>query len=218
MKISLRPQRKNPERTSIYINGKYAFSVDKDTLSQLRLYDKQEITKSELQNLLGQSEKQKCKDYAYLLLSYRMRTKKEMEQRLVAKDFSFSVIKEVIKDLEKQGLIDDQKFAQSFAHDRINFSLKGKHLIFAELRKKGIDRKDIVSVLNDPEIVEGEENALKRIIAKYQNRYKKLPFPERKQKFYALLTRRGFSYPSIKKVLKLEEDNIMENEHNIDSI
>ncbi|MCX7785727.1 MAG: RecX family transcriptional regulator [candidate division WOR-3 bacterium] len=206
MKISLRPQRKNPERTSIYINGKYAFSVDKDTLAQLSLYDKQEITKRELEHLLFESEKQKCKDYAYLLLSYRMRTKKEIEDRLRHKDFSPSIIKDVMTELENQGLIDDRKFAQAFARDRINFSLKGKHLIFAELRKKGISQQDIESVLNDPEIINGEESALKRIIEKYQNRYKKYPLQERKQKFYTLLTRRGFSYPMIKKVLKIEEN------------
>ncbi|MEO0092199.1 MAG: RecX family transcriptional regulator [candidate division WOR-3 bacterium] len=213
MKISLKPQRKNPERTSIYINGKYAFSIDKETLAGLALYDKQEISKQELENLLYESEKHKCKDYAYLLLSYRMRTKREIEERLRKKDFSLSVIKDVMAELESQGLIDDRKFAQLFARDRVNFSLKGRHLIFAELLKKGISQQDIESALNDPEITEGEETALKRIIEKYKNRYKKFPIQERKQKFYALLTRRGFSYPVIKKVLKIskEEDEPSRN-------
>ena len=204
MKVSLKPQRKNPERTSVYINGRYAFSVDKKTLSQLGLYEQQEISKPELDKLIYEAEKQKAKDYAFRLLSFRMRARKEMENRLQRKEFTESVISDVIKELESLGLINDNKFAQAFVSDRLNLGLKGKRLIFAELIKKGVINQNIKSALN--EISESQEQEVcKRLIQKFENRYKSLPEYEKKQKLYALLTRRGFSYPIIKKALKIEE-------------
>jgi len=204
MKVSLKPQRKNPERTSVYINGRYAFSVDKKTLSQLGLYQEQEISKPELDKLIYEAEKQKAKDYAFRLLSFRMRARKEMENRLQRKEFTESVISDVIKELESLGLINDNKFAQAFVSDRLNLGLKGKRLIFAELIKKGVINQNIKSALN--EISESQEQEVcKRLIQKFENRYRRFSVNEKKQKLYGLLTRRGFSYSIIKKALKIEE-------------
>lgn len=206
MKVSLKPQRKNPERTSVYINGRYTFSVDKKTLSQLGLYEQQEISKPEFDKLFYEAEKQKAKDYAFRLLSFRMRAKKEMENRLQRKEFSESVISDVITELESLGLINDNKFAQAFVSDRLNLSLKGKRLIFAELIKKGVANQNIKSALN--EINESQEQeACKRLIQKFENRYRRFSVNEKKQKLYALLTRRGFSYPIIKEALKIDDQN-----------
>ncbi len=207
MQVSLRPQRKNPERTSIYINGRYAFSVDKKTLLHLGLYEQQEISKTDLDTLIYDAEKQKAKDYAYRLLKYRMRSKKEMESRLLRKDFPNLIVADVIGDLEKVNLINDEQFARAFTSDRINLALKGKRLIFAELIKKGIDVPLIKNALNNVDETK-EQEAIKRLVEKYANRYRKYPAHEKKQKMYALLTRRGFSYPIIKRMLKVEDNEI----------
>jgi regulatory protein len=205
MRVNLKPQRKNPERTSIYINGRYAFSVDKETLLRLGLYEQQEISKTELDTLIYDAEKQKAKDYAYRLLKYRMRSRKELETRLRRKEFSSMIISDVIKSLENANLINDEQFARAFTSDRVNLGLKGKRLIFAELIKKGIDVPLIKNALNNVDETK-EQDAIKRLIEKYTNRYRKLPLNEKKQKLYALLTRRGFSYPVIKGALKIEEN------------
>jgi regulatory protein len=204
MKVNLKPQRKNPERTSVYINGKFAFGVDKETLIQLGLYEQQEISKPELDKLIYEAEKQKAKDYAFRLLNYRMRARKEMIGRLQRKEFSDTVISDVMKELETLRLIDDEKFALAFASDRLNLGLKGKRLIFMELIKKGVDTTEVKSVLNKIDELK-EQEACKILIQKYHNRYRGLSVFDKKQRLYALLTRRGFSYPIIKETLKIEE-------------
>ena len=204
MRVNLKPQRKNPERTSIYINGRYAFSVDKETLLRLGLYEQQEISKTELDTLIYDAEKQKAKDYAFLLLKYRMRSRKELETRMQRKEFSSMIISDVIKDLENSGLVNDEQFARAFTSDRLNLGLKGKRLIFVELIKKGVEVSLIKHALNSVDEIK-EQDAIKRLVEKYTNRYQKLPLYEKKQKLYALLTRRGFSYPAIKNALKITE-------------
>lgn len=205
MRVSLKPQRKNPERTSVYINGKFAFGVDKETLIRLGLFEQQEISKSDFDKLIYEAEKKKAKDYAFRLLNYRMRTFKEMTDRLKQKQFSSEIVSDVIKDLKTMGLVDDKKFALAFASDRMNLSLKGKRLILAELIKRGIDQSDIKDVLNSWDELK-EQDACMRLVKKYYNRYQRLPEIKKKQRLYALLTRRGFSYPIIKNALKITED------------
>jgi regulatory protein len=205
MRVQLKPQRKNPDRTSVYLDGKYAFSVDKTTLARLGHFTETEISQTELDKLFYEAEKTKARNYAFLLLSYRMRAKKELEDRLRRREYSDRVIQDLMDELETLGLIDDKKFAEAFTQDRLSFGLKGKRLIFAELIKRGVGNTNIKTALSAIE-EEKEQEICKRLIEKYSNRYRKLPWNEKKQKFYALLTRRGFSYPIIKKALKIEDE------------
>lgn len=206
MKVHLKPQRKNPERTSVYLDGRYAFSIDKETLLRLNLFEQTEIPASFLDTLNYEIEKKKGRDYAFRLLSYRMRSKKELQDRLQRRKYSPLVIKDIMNELETLGLIDDKKFAEAFARDRLNFALKGKRIIFAELLKRGIsstNTKDALAEINESK----EEESCLRLIKKFSNRYKTLSEYEKKQKLYSLLTRRGFAYSVIKKVLKIEDVN-----------
>jgi regulatory protein len=205
MRVQLKPQKRNPDRTSVYINGRFCFGVDKETLERLDYFTKSEISDTELEKLLYEAERTQARNYAFRLLSYRMRTEKEMHDRLQRRKFSEPVKKDVMEELEKLGLLDDQKFAETFARDRLNFGLKGKRMIFAELVKRGIDNKNIKNVLADI-TEESEEEACIQLIRKYGNRYRNLSLSEKKQKYYGLLTRRGFSYAVIKKALKLESE------------
>lgn len=206
MQVQLKPQRKNPERTSVYINGKYSFSVDKETLLRLNLFEQTEIPASFLDTLSYEAEKKKARDYVFHLLSYRMRSKKELEDSLRRRAYSLAIIKDIMSELETLNLIDDKKFAEAFAQDRLNFALKGKRIIFAELLKRGLDNQTIKTTL--AEIDESkEETACLKLIRKFSGRYKNLSEYEKKQKLYGLLTRHGFSYSIIKKALKIEEEN-----------
>ncbi len=205
MRVQLKPQRKNPNRTSIYLDGKYAFSVDKETLARMGHFTDTEISQTELDKLLNEAEKNKARNYVFRLLSYRMRTKKELVDRLHRREYSDMVIQDLINELEKMKLIDDKKFAEIFAQDRLNFGGKGKKIIFSELFKKGINNQDIKNALADIK-TEKEEDICKRLIEKYSNRYRNLSLNEKKKRFYGLLTRRGFSYPVIKKVLKINDE------------
>lgn len=205
MRVQLKPQKRNPDRTSVYINGKYVFGVDKETIERLGYFTKSEISDTELDKLFYEAERTQARNYAFRLLTYRMRTKKEMQDRLQSREYSERVIINVMDELERLSLLDDKKFAETFARDRLNFGLKGKRMIFAELLKKGIDNKNVKSVLADIG-EENEEEACLTLIKKYANRYRNLSLSEKKQKYYGLLTRRGFSYPIIKKALKIESE------------
>lgn len=204
MRVQLKPQKRNPDRTSVYLNGKFIFGVDRETLERLSYFTKSELSDAELRKLIYEAERTQARNYALRLLSFRMRTKKELHDRLQRREFSEPVKKDVLDELEKLGLLDDQKFVESFIRDRLNFGLKGKRMIFAELVKKGVDNNHIKAMLG--EISEqDEEEACKKLIQKYSKRYQHLAAGDKKQRLFGLLNRHGFSYSVIKRALRIEE-------------
>ena len=72
MKISeIKRQKKNPNRVSVYIEGKYSFSLDYDTLMASHLHVGDAVTDEKRNDLLQNDEFPRARDYAYTLLSYR---------------------------------------------------------------------------------------------------------------------------------------------------
>lgn len=94
----------------------------------------------------------KALNYSFLLLRYRARAKEELTKRLKIKEYSSGIIRETLTYLEKNGYIDDEKFAQLFVScyldkgwkpRRINFKLKelgvAEELIKKIFKKCGLD-------------------------------------------------------------------------------
>lgn len=78
----------------------------------------------------------------YQALSYiktRQRSKKEINLYLTKKGYEDIIIKYTINKLEKEGYIDDNRFAQSYINDRINLTNDGIYKIRRELINFGID-------------------------------------------------------------------------------
>ncbi len=81
---------------------------------------------------------QRALSYAKTLLRFRVRSKKELHERLLQKGFSDQIVQDVIENLEKTGLIDDEKFAYLFAYDMLTVQGFGPHRIKAKLKQLGV--------------------------------------------------------------------------------
>jgi regulatory protein len=157
-------------------------------------------------------EKQKAKNYVYYLLSRSSKTKKEIINKLREKEYNENIIKEVVKEAEDLGLINDEKYAFDFASDRLNFKKLGKILIKRQLLQKGLDEKIIDDALkktfsNVDEFKVALELAKKRI--KLYKKFDKGIIARRLQGF---LIRRGYSFETVLNVIKnlLKDVNYIE--------
>jgi len=149
-------------------------------------------------------------DYAFLLLSFRMRSKDEMRQRLIKKGYTEDEVNGVIDKLERLNYLNDREFAQTWVKSRIGSKPLGRSLMSKELKRKGVAVDIIEDVLNESlkgydEYEVAKELALKRL-GKIEVRDSKMW-----QRLSGYLARRGFSYEVNKKVLKEildgDEDN-----------
>ncbi|QQG49715.1 MAG: regulatory protein RecX [Candidatus Berkelbacteria bacterium] len=143
--------------------------------------------------------KQSALERALRLLNYRSRGKKELEKSLLDRQYEPDDINNALAQLEAIGLVNDERFAQSLAETRILVSRRGRHAIFFELIKKGIDKDLIESVLNS--LDEGAElEAAKSLAESRLKRWGDLEPLKRKMRLLSLLQRRGFGAKIIRRV------------------
>jgi len=199
-------QKKNPKRRSVFLEGKFAFGLDEEVLYKYGLKEGEEVDQRKIEQIIQSEAKKEAKDIALKFLSYRMRSEKEVRDKLKNKEFVKDIIDEVIEDLKRVNLVDDYEFASAWIRDRISNNPRGKALLKQELYKKGIKEETIKKVLREYFKDEDEElNLAKKLLEKRKKRYENLEKKVAKRRMMSFLLRRGFSYDIVKQVLKIEE-------------
>jgi regulatory protein len=196
---ALKSQQRNRNRVSVFLDDRYAFGLDQELVIKLGLHAGLEIDAARLTQIAVEAERKKAMDASFNLLSYRARSRREIETRLKRKGVSETVVSETTRRLAELGLLDDLKFAEAFARDRLEFARKGKRVIYAELRRKGVPKPVVEQVLAR---TADEDSAASAVLEKVARRYAGLEPRERYRKLHGLLLRRGFSFETIEHVLR----------------
>lgn len=194
MKItSIRQQAKRSDRYSIFVEGKYAFSLSESALIQSGLASGQELTKPQVSEFKRLSADDKLYNQALRYAAMRPRSRWELEFYLTRKKGASPPLSdEILNKLSNIGLIDDKQFAKTFVGDRRLLRPTSRRRLAAELNKKRVPSEFIEAALGtDPE---DELAALREVITrkrrqtKYQDDLKLMQY----------LARQGFTYDLIK--------------------
>ena len=197
---AIKAQIKNTERVSVYLDGKYSFSLTQNQLIELKIHSGMELTEQELEDL------QKASDYGKLLgrsmeyVMIRPRSIREVRDYLWRKKADPETADTIIKKLEKLGYLGDAAFARSWVRARQLTKPVSKRRLTAELIQKGVTNDLIQQALSGTDEATNaydETEALRTIIAKKrkQARY------QDEQKLMQYLARQGFGYDLIKSTL-----------------
>lgn len=135
---------------------------------------------------------QKAKDYAFLLLKFRLRSENEIRQRLKKKKFDADIIETTLFFLKDKGFIDDNYFAKTWIESRIKKPL-GIRRLKAELSIKGINKAIIDTQIDEIKKSYSEEDIVGGIAKDRLNKLKGIDPQKAKKRVYAYLLRRGFS-------------------------
>lgn len=135
---------------------------------------------------------QKAKEYAFLLLKFRLRSEKELAERLKRKKFSEEVIRETVAFLKEKKFIDDTLFARSWIQSRIKRPL-GLRRIKQELNLKGIEKEVIESQISELKEAYCEEDIVSELAQERFSKLKGIDPRAAQRRVYAYLIRRGFS-------------------------
>mgnify|MGYP001560615274 FL=1 len=139
-------------------------------------------------------------NYAFRLLSFRMRSKDEMRERLIKKGYTESEVNEVIEKLERLNYLNDAEFARLWVKNRVESKPLGRALMRRELKQKGIAPDVIKNVLDESLKGYDEYEVAKELVLKKISKSKTRD-DRFLQRFSGYLARRGFSYEVIQKVL-----------------
>ncbi|MCR4874269.1 MAG: recombination regulator RecX [Clostridia bacterium] len=195
------PQKHNPERCNLYLDGEYVCGMSMLVVVQNQLLPGKEITQEKLLDMVFESEKENAFNYAVDYICKYVPSQKQMTHKLYEKDYSKRVVDYVIEKCKSYGYIDDEKYAQSYVFQ--NRKLKGKLKLKQELMLKGIDKQIIDTVLAD---YDEEDGCL--ILARKKALNKDLDDPKVYAQLVRFLQYRGYDWEQIKKSI----DKVREKE------
>jgi len=144
----------------------------------------------------------RAKHIAYRLLGHRMRSCKEVQEKLEARNFSSGIISEVIHGLKRLGYVNDETFALEWAKSRALHSGFGKWRIGQELRQKGISTEYINKVNKEILTTAAELGNASRAAEKKLHSMRALEREVRRRRLAAFLERKGYASDIIREVLE----------------
>ncbi len=213
MKItSVKPQKKNSYRFNVFLDGKFAFGADENTLVNKRLVVGKQIEEKDLEKILFETEVGKLVDRIYNLLSRRSRSEKEIRDYFKIKNYksrvkgkdetSELVLEALISHLKQKNLINDQEFAKAWVESRRKNKQKGSNAIKGELTQKGIGKEIIEQVLSSELIVYSESDLANQALVKKIKSFNNLDPLTFRRKASQYLMRRGFDYSIVREVVE----------------
>jgi regulatory protein len=132
-----------------------------------------------------------AKNYALRLIKFRLRSEKELRDKLQKKEVSPEVIDSVAAFLKKAKLLDDVLFARLWVESRIKRSI-GLNRLAYELKQKGIDKSIAEEALRRVSENYNEKDAVFEIVRHKLEKMKNIPPEKIKARLYGFLLRRGF--------------------------
>jgi regulatory protein len=196
MKLTaIKQQVKNPDRVSVFIDGKYSFSLSLDELLSQKLKTNIEIDEPRLKQLKQVSADGKLRLRAMEWVLNRPRSIREFRDYMFRKKADPDLIDRLVVEFESKKYLNEEVFAK-WLIDLRRRGNKSDRAIKAELSKKGINLQTAQSFFDENN---DESDRLDKLISKKLKigRYKADP-----QKLTAYLHRQGFSYDSVRHAIK----------------
>lgn len=191
---ALKQRKRHPNRVNVYLDGEFAFSLAKIVAAWLHVG--QHLVPDKIQQLRSQDEVEAAVQRAHNFLSYRPRSRQEVEGNLRKHGIPEETIEQVIARLRDQRLLDDLAFARQWVENRSAFHPRGRYALRSELRQKGVAEAIIEQALEGV-----DEEELARLAA--EKKARQLQGMDWKQFFRKLsghLSRRGFGYEIVAEV------------------
>jgi regulatory protein len=205
---AIKVQKRNSNRVNIYLDGEFAFGLDRTVAAWLSVG--QHLEERKIVDLQADDTRERAYQQALLFLSYRARSEKEIRQNLKKHEISEAVIEGTLEQLRQAGYANDEQFARAWVENRSTFRPRGRRALRMELRQKGLDDSIIDSV-----IAQVDDDSLAYAAGeKKARKLKGLEWPEFRKKLAAFLARRGFSYATIPPIVQqLWEETQPAGEH-----
>jgi len=195
---ALRAGKRTAERVNLFLDGRFAFSLEKDDVVREKLKVGLELSGERLAELTDAMNVSRCLNAAYRYLSYRPRSESELRARLQRRGFPPEHIAKVMGKLKEQGLLDDREFARFWVESRTTFRPRSRRLTRVELRKKGVTEDSIRQAVSEMD----ETDAANRAAETKTRRLSGLEYQEFRQRLGDFLRRRGFTNETIDRAIK----------------
>lgn len=196
MKItSIKQQVKDPERVSVSVDGRYAFSLSLSEVVSEKIKNGQELTAADVKRFKKLSEDGRLRLRTLEWLLNRPHSERELRDYLRRKKVGPELADAFVSEFKRRRYLDDKAFASWFSENRARKN-KSNRAIVSELYSKGISREIINELTEARE--KDEAQRLAELVAKKRksSRYKNDP-----EKLARYLVQQGYSWSQVKEQL-----------------
>lgn len=207
-------QKKNKHRYSLFIDDAFHCGVHEDVLINLGLRKGLEVDQDFLESVLSEERQAKAKSEALHFISYRMRSEKEVYDKLIDLEYDPPTIDRVFDFLNAYNFLDDLAFAKAFISDKSRLNHHSLKKIKYALRLKGV--KDPIFDKASLDYLDMDQKNLEKLLPK---KYRALDAKHPNdpyildQKITAFFYQKGFHIEDIKWVLKNHKASLMKAPH-----
>ncbi|MFB6249997.1 MAG: RecX family transcriptional regulator [Salinibacter sp.] len=207
---ALETQTHDTNRTSVFLDGEFAFGVHQDLVVKHGLHVGATLTPEERRTIEQDEQYVQAKQRALDYLAHKPRTEEEVRRKLRRQDAPESVVEDVVARLRELGYLDDEAYASDYVRNRFASKKYGPVRIQRELVERGVDRhvaeRAVAELFEDEDpVAAAREHAEKR--------WARLADEDdprrRRQKLYRYLRRRGFTsdtiYPLLDELERTEQ-------------
>lgn len=204
MKITAKSGRK--DKMHIYIDGEYLLTVDEVFWFSCGYISGDEINKEELTAFEEAAGSRRAFNSALNSLDYRDHSEKEIRAKLLRKHDA-DYVDEAVEKLIELDLVNDERYAENYAHELFEHKKFGKMRIKSELRAKGISA-DIANAAVEELFDEEEPDNIQRIVDIIVKRYyNRMNDEVGRKKVFSALQRMGYSFSDIREAMSEFSDD-----------
>lgn len=187
------PQKKRKDRFSLFENDTFLIGISGNALLSHNIRKGTLLTNELLDQILAVEEYQTARDACYRYLSGRDHASRELRQKITRKGISPAVAERVIAEFEQKGLIDDQRFAEKFAADKLELKKWGPLKIKNALLRKGVNKSVTEKVTQNLTENLEQDGICVDLLRKRKAHFLRETDPiKRMQKMYRYLAGKGF--------------------------
>ena len=187
--------KKNKNRVNIYADDEFLCALYIETALKYGIKKGIEISKEQVVSMMMEDEQKYAFDLALKYVSYKMRSEKEVRDKLKKSEVSDESSEYAIEKMTELGYINDKEYAEIYVQE-LSQSF-GKAVIEQKLYMKGISKDITRELLNGMQQYELALSWAERLLKKYKNEDKS----KRKQKVFRSMMTRGFSFDDIKNAI-----------------
>lgn len=193
-------------RLAVFVDGEQVLDLTKACAEKLGLRVGQSLFPQAQEEIRQTAAVQEAKVAAVKALGRRARTRVDLERRLLRRGLPQQAVTQTLDWLADQQYLDDEQYAhqrwQALAQRKL-----GPRAIFEKLVQEGVPRALAESLMATADSTLHETEQVRELAIRRNEGLQKLPWPQRRQRIYGYLARRGFSSEAIADALnRLESD------------
>lgn len=197
------PQRSRTQPRRVRLSDGFTFPISDDTIVRFGLAKGVVVSDEQVREIRSQEETFQAKQAALAICGRRLRSRKELEEKLREKEFSSEAIEAATTFAAEYGYLDDLNFAQAFIRDQVLRRPVGRQRLQLELQRRGVAKQDIAEALSSVFSDSEQELQLAIAAAKKKLATSRITDPQKRERSLAnFLAARGFGWEVVRKVIE----------------